>query len=216
VGIREQLSQLVRESGMTKAEIARRVGEDPTWVNSRVRGSTEVKGDDIPRLASALGVSARAFFESTADAPAGTTDSRLVRDRLRELLRQRGWTQSELARRLGKHRVWVHYRIKGATEIKADEIPMLAEALGVPAHAFFEQAPIDPTAPLPPHSTDPIEEPEREFLLGLLELLNRYRQRTATPMFATAGNGSPDHEEDEDEDEHADEAQLISVDARAN
>ncbi len=190
MGIREQLSQLVRESGMTKAEIARRVGEDPTWLNSRVRGSTEVKGDDIPRLASALGVSARAFFEQAADAPAGAADSRLVRDRLRELLRQRGWTQSELARRLGKHRVWVHYRIKGATEIKADEIPLLAEALGVPAHAFFEQAPLDRPGPFPAHDDELLDEPEREFLLGLLDLLDRYRQRTATVSPPTGGGAS--------------------------
>ena len=105
------------------------------------------------------------------------TDSRLVRDRLRELLRQRGWTQSELARRLGKHRVWVHYRIKGATEIKADEIPMLAEALGVPPHAFFEATPTESSSVATPVVSEPLAEPEREFLLGLLDLLDRYRQR---------------------------------------
>jgi transcriptional regulator with XRE-family HTH domain len=180
---------------MTRAEIARRLGEDPTWVSSRVRGSTEIKGDDIPRLASALGVSARAFFEATPEESPVPTDSRLVRDRLRELLRQRGWTQSELARRLGKHRVWVHYRIKGATEIKADEIPLLAEALGVPPHAFFETSPSElPGAGAPP-SADPLAEPEREFLLGLLELLERYRQRMGTP--APRSNGPTETESDE-------------------
>jgi transcriptional regulator with XRE-family HTH domain len=197
---------------MTKAEIARRLGEDPTWVNSRVRGSTEVKGDDIPRLASALGVSARAFFEPSADAPAGTADGRMVRDRLRELLRQRGWTQSELARRLGKHRVWVHYRIKGATEIKADEIPMLAEALGVPAHAFFEQVPIDSATLLPAQSSEPLEEPEREFLLGLLELLDRYRQRMVTSPFASLALPAPDGDDEDVEEEE--DTLLVPVDAR--
>ncbi len=211
MGIREQLSQLVRESGMTKAEIARRIGEDPTWVNSRVRGSTEVKGDDIPRLASALGVSARAFFEPTPATPASTTDSRLVRDRLRELLRQRGWTQSELARRLGKHRVWVHYRIKGATEIKADEIPMLAEALGVPAHAFFEHAPVENSAPTPPQAYDPLEEAEREFVLGLLELLDRYRQRTAAVPFAVSGDKPASDAGSETEG-----SDLVSAEGRAH
>jgi transcriptional regulator with XRE-family HTH domain len=164
---------------MTRAEIARRVGEDPTWVSSRVRGSTEIKGDDIPRLAAALGVSARAFFQASAEESFVPTDSRLVRDRLRDLLRQRGWTQSELARRLGKHRVWVHYRIKGATEIKADEIPMLAEALGVPPHAFFEPMTSDQVPIASP--AEPLAEPEREFLVGLLELLDRYRRRMSPP-----------------------------------
>lgn len=109
------------------------------------------------------------------------TESRLVRDRLRELLRQRGWTQSELARRLGKHRVWVHYRIKGATEIKADEIPLLAEALGVPPHAFFEPSPSEAARVALAPSVEWLDEPEREFLLGLLELLARYRQRVGAP-----------------------------------
>jgi transcriptional regulator with XRE-family HTH domain len=190
VGIREQLSQLVRESGMTRAEIARRVGEDPTWVSSRVRGSTEIKGDDIPRLASALGVSARAFFQASPEESPVLSDSRLVRDRLRDLLRQRGWTQSELARRLGKHRVWVHYRIKGATEIKADEIPMLAEALGVPPHAFFEATPSEITGAPVAGPTDPLAEPEREFLLGLLDLLDRYRQRMGSNA-ADSVDGDP-------------------------
>ncbi len=117
--------------------------------------------------------------------PACTTDSRLVRDRLRELLRQRGWTQSELARRLGKHRVWVHYRIKGATGIKADEIPLLAAALGVPAHAFFERAPSEQSAPT--LAEDPLDEAEREFVLGLLELLDRYRRRTAAVPGSRSG-----------------------------
>jgi transcriptional regulator with XRE-family HTH domain len=176
---------------MTRAEIARRVGEDPTWVSSRVRGSTEIKGDDIPRLASALGVSARAFFQASPEESPVPTDSRLVRDRLRELLRQRGWTQSELARRLGKHRVWVHYRIKGATEIKADEIPLLAEALGVPPHAFFEMAAPEQSGVAASAPADPLEEPEREFLMGLLDLLDRYRVRMGSgALVSPAPTGS--------------------------
>jgi hypothetical protein len=113
-----------------------------------------------------------------------------------------------LARRLGKHRVWVHYRIKGATEIKADEIPMLAEALGVPAHAFFEQAPIDIAAPLPAPSNEPLAEAEREFLLGLLDLLDRYRQRTTASPFGIGGMLS-------DDDDIIEEIEREPVDARA-
>jgi transcriptional regulator with XRE-family HTH domain len=190
---------------MTRAEIARRVGEDPTWVSSRVRGSTEIKGDDIPRLASALGVSARAFFQASPEESPVPTDSRLVRDRLRELLHQRGWTQSELARRLGKHRVWVHYRIKGATEIKADEIPLLAEALGVPPHAFFEATPVDHAGAASMTTTDPLAEPEREFLIGLLDLLDRYRQRM--------GSGMPSSRDAAESG--LDDATVLTVDAGA-
>ncbi|HZT07919.1 MAG TPA: helix-turn-helix transcriptional regulator [Chloroflexota bacterium] len=170
---------------MTQAEIARRIGEDHTWVNSRVRGFTEIKADDVPRFATALGVQPRAFFE-TGPAPArAQIQSVLVRDRLRELLREKHWSQSELARRLGKHRVWVHYRVTGVTEIKADEIPALAQALGVPPHAFFESrdSAVAPTSTAKP-TPEQMSEAEREFILGLSELLTRYRERVG---------GEPDH-----------------------
>jgi transcriptional regulator with XRE-family HTH domain len=178
VGVREQLVALIRESGMTQAEIARRIGEDHTWVNSRVRGFTEIKGDDLPRFAMALGVPARAFFEAEAAPEPDRLEPRRVRERLRDLLREKRWSQSELARRLGKHRVWVHYRVTGVTEIKADEIPILAEALGVPPYAFFEDTSAS-AAPAEPGDSfiSQLTDAERDFIAGLVELLSHYRQR---------------------------------------
>jgi len=163
---------------MTQAEIARRIGEDHTWVNSRVRGFTEIKGDDLPRFAMALGVPPRAFFELESAPEPDRLEPRRVRERLRDLLRDKRWSQSELARRLGKHRVWVHYRVTGVTEIKADEIPVLADALGVPPYAFFEDS---STATLPTEPNDSfishLTDAEREFIAGLVDLLSIYRQR---------------------------------------
>src|SRR5581483_1240357 len=152
VGVCEKLVSLIRESGMTQAEIARRIGEDHTWVNSRVRGFTEIKADDLPRFAMALGVAPRAFFEADVTQEPMRLEPVLVRERLREILREKHWSQSELARRLGKHRVWVHYRVTGVTEVKADEIPLLAQALGVPAHAFFGETDIA-SRPQAPHES---------------------------------------------------------------
>jgi transcriptional regulator with XRE-family HTH domain len=163
---------------MTQAEIARRIGEDHTWVNSRVRGFTEIKGDDLPRFAIALGVPPRAFFEAETAPEPERLEPRRVRERLRDLLREKRWSQSELARRLGKHRVWVHYRVTGVTEIKADEIPVLAEALGVPPYAFFEDSASAATATDSGDSfITQLTDPEREFIAGVVELLARYRQR---------------------------------------
>ncbi len=178
MGVREQLVALIRESGMTQAEIARRIGEDHTWVNSRVRGFTEIKGDDLPRFALALGVPPRAFFEIESAPEPDRTEPRRVRERLRDLLREKRWSQSELARRLGKHRVWVHYRVTGVTEIKADEIPVLAEALDVPPYAFFED-PAPPSVVSPPEDSlmSQLAEAEREFIVGLVDLLSRFRQQ---------------------------------------
>ncbi len=61
-----------------------------------------------------------------------------VRERLRDLLRQKRWSQSTLARALGEHRNWVGDRIRGDVAIKADEIPIMARALGIPCIRFFE------------------------------------------------------------------------------
>src|SRR5947209_19539022 len=93
MGVREQLVALIRESGMTQAEIARRIGEDHTWVNSRVRGFTEIKGDDLPRFALALGVPPRAFFEVEVPPEPARPEPRRVRERLRDLLREKRWSQ---------------------------------------------------------------------------------------------------------------------------
>src|SRR4051794_1172605 len=155
---------------MTQAEIARRIGEDHTWVNSRVRGFTEIKADDLPRFAIALGIPPRSFFEIDTSPEPNHAETRHVRERLRDLLREKHWSQSELARRLGKHRVWVHYRVTGVTEIKADEIPVLAEALGVPPYAFFEAI---SQGSQNGESEDSLmkhlPEAEREFIVGLVE-----------------------------------------------
>ncbi|MGE5619069.1 MAG: helix-turn-helix domain-containing protein [Sphingomonadaceae bacterium] len=63
----------------------------------------------------------------------------MIRERLSQLMEAKKWNQSDLARELGEHRNWVNKRITGQTEIKADEIPRLAAALGVSPCAFFEE-----------------------------------------------------------------------------
>lgn len=59
---RERLIQLIRETGISQAELARRVGEHPTWVNNRLRGVAIIKADDVPRLARGLGIHPADFF----------------------------------------------------------------------------------------------------------------------------------------------------------
>ncbi|MHB0870068.1 MAG: helix-turn-helix domain-containing protein [Chloroflexota bacterium] len=100
--MRDRLASLVEESGLSQAEIARRIGESASWVNHRLIGRTDIKADDIPKLASALGVSPCAFFE---EGPAGAEPvmERLaqraaeiavarVEDRIREYLHEAMWT----------------------------------------------------------------------------------------------------------------------------
>lgn len=54
-----------------------------------------------------------------------------IRKRLQLLIKVAGWTQGEIARRLGEPTYWVNDRIKGRVEIKADELRRFADAFGI-------------------------------------------------------------------------------------
>lgn len=60
---RTRLKQLIARSGLTQAEIARRLDEHSMWVSNRCRGHSEILADDIPRLADAMNISPIEFFE---------------------------------------------------------------------------------------------------------------------------------------------------------
>ncbi len=70
-----------------------------------------------------------------------------IRERFAELLERKRWNQSDLARELGEHRNWVNYRLTGRVDIKADELPRIAAALGVSPCAFFEEVQPAPAVP---------------------------------------------------------------------
>jgi transcriptional regulator with XRE-family HTH domain len=184
MGVRERLIELIAESGMSQAEIARRIGEDRAWVNTRLRGVTDIKGDDVPRIARALRVSERAFFEPAPEPRLENSRSELVRERLRLLLRQKGWNQSELARRLGKHRTWVNYRLTGVTEIRADELPEIANALGVAPHLFFDTPAGPPSDGTLYHRLARLHGRDRELLGAMLDLFERHGTEQHEPVGA--------------------------------
>lgn len=52
----ELRAELARQQ-ISSRELARRVGETPTWVHRRVAGITEISIGDLDRFAKALGVS---------------------------------------------------------------------------------------------------------------------------------------------------------------
>ena len=56
MGVSEQLVRILNRSGMAQAELARRLGVRRSWVNRRVKGSSAIMADEVPRLAQALGV----------------------------------------------------------------------------------------------------------------------------------------------------------------
>jgi len=60
-----------------------------------------------------------------------------AQQRLRELLTMQGVTGAELARRLGEPPMWVSDRVRGHSTITADDLPRIAEALGIDPCLFF-------------------------------------------------------------------------------
>lgn len=62
----------------------------------------------------------------------------LVRERLQQLIRENALRQDHLAERMGKNPRWLSNRLHGVVSIKADEVPMLAAALGVQPRDLFE------------------------------------------------------------------------------
>jgi transcriptional regulator with XRE-family HTH domain len=126
-----------------------------------------------------------------------------VRERVRKLIEDRGMKQTAVARRMGEQQSWLNNRLTGYTEIKADEIERIADALRVSPCALVDDREmmraIESSAQRrnAGPGVDPAEgerialelqwawgelpEAEREFILGLVELRRHYRNRTSGP-----------------------------------
>ena len=55
--VRERILQILEDRGMKQAWVARKMNEDFDWVNTRLRGVVQIKADELPYFAQALGVS---------------------------------------------------------------------------------------------------------------------------------------------------------------
>lgn len=54
---RERLREWIdAKCGGNQSELARRIGESPNWVNWRVTGTTQIKADELPKIARGLGI----------------------------------------------------------------------------------------------------------------------------------------------------------------
>jgi len=72
---RDRLAQLIAEQIGThrgaQSELSRRLGEkDDHWVSDRMTNKAQIKADELPRIAEALGKSPCAFFEEVKPAVA--------------------------------------------------------------------------------------------------------------------------------------------------
>ena len=90
MGARQRFVEILKAVGMSQAELARRLGEHPNWVNNRIRGIVDLKADDIPRIARVLGVRPADFFEdsilSRDDLAVGLTGEAASPERLTRFL----------------------------------------------------------------------------------------------------------------------------------
>jgi len=66
-----------------------------------------------------------------------TALGRRIADELRSYLAQQDITQQELADRLGKRQYWVSRRLTHQAAIAADELVVIASALGQPVTRFI-------------------------------------------------------------------------------
>ena len=60
-----------------------------------------------------------------------------VREHLINVMNEMGISQAEVARRTGMNRQQINRRVVGRVDIVADEVPALAEALGVPMARLY-------------------------------------------------------------------------------
>ncbi|MHB0871406.1 MAG: helix-turn-helix domain-containing protein [Chloroflexota bacterium] len=112
-------------------------------------------------------------------------------ERLAQLIDSSGLKQTAIAKRLGVSIHWVSNRARGVTPIRADEIPLLAAALGVRPADFFEEAAPPRPPRVPPGGAAPsyadiftrevarmwhgeeMTDAEREFLASTFEAIHR-------------------------------------------
>lgn len=66
-----------------------------------------------------------------------------VRERLRRLLAERGISQAELERRVGRDGGWMTNRLRNSNPvaIAADDLPAIAEAIGCSISDFYDDRP---------------------------------------------------------------------------
>jgi transcriptional regulator with XRE-family HTH domain len=70
--VAEEIRVAMARKRMNQSELARHIGVSVPWVNDRLNGLTEIKLNDLPRIAAALGVSIISLIpeqERTAIAP---------------------------------------------------------------------------------------------------------------------------------------------------
>lgn len=61
--VRERLARILDERGVSQATLARRMKEEPYWLNNRLTGRTEIKADEVEQIAGALKISACALVD---------------------------------------------------------------------------------------------------------------------------------------------------------
>lgn len=55
--VRDRIWQIMKSRGMTQQAVVDRMDEKYAWVNTRMNGVVQIKADELPKFAAALGVS---------------------------------------------------------------------------------------------------------------------------------------------------------------
>jgi transcriptional regulator with XRE-family HTH domain len=109
MGVGQRLREIRLRKRVGLRELAKRLTISPVTLSQYERGESRIDADDLPRIAEALGVSPRDFFEEKAET-AGPALERVAQlaaeiavakseQRLRELVREAAWAGAPEERR---------------------------------------------------------------------------------------------------------------------
>ncbi|MEA2640975.1 MAG: hypothetical protein QOF51_2369 [Chloroflexota bacterium] len=73
-----------------------------------------------------------------------------ARERLRQLVQASPLSQAEIARRCAKGPMWLSDRVRGHSAILADDVPLLAHAMGIDPCELLDGVGDPPATPEPP------------------------------------------------------------------
>lgn len=167
--VRERLKALIDEKCRgNQSELARRIGEHPNWVNWRVNGTTQIKADELPKIAEALGCSPCDFFEPSPN------------ERMNQAMRD------ELARTRA---------VQAGPDPSATSLDygqQLATEIGPTARTPGRPSPADKVAAELTWGWDLLPEEEQEFLTDLAAVTQRLRERIAMREGRAQGRRSSD------------------------
>lgn len=165
--------------GLSATDCAERAGMTQSgWSRYMNEPSSEPRRSTIRKVAKGLGISYEEVERMAGKKPALGSDSEKAHlgDRLRTFRMRIGWTQEQVADRLGIGRTTYNQYEQGIIEASALMLKRIADLFGVPVGSFFHKELILPEGGLAPDEGPEVEPAVLGEKAGLHVLLDLNRQ----------------------------------------